>query len=146
MVGIIITGHGNFGSGLTSSLKLIAGEPQAYETVDFIEAYSTEDLDRELRAAIDRLDDCEGIIVLSDLPGGSPFKTAVMITQDYKKPIEVIAGTNLPMLIELSMARTMMEDMSMLVAMALNTGKEQVVKFEMKTPKTKVANDDEGGI
>ena len=98
MIGLIVTGHGNFASGLTSSLKLIAGEPKNYVAVDFLESYSVEDLERELNKAFDELKDCEGILVLSDLGGGSPFKTAVM-TGYPKGNVEVIAGSNLPMLI-----------------------------------------------
>lgn len=133
MVGLIITGHGKFATGLTSSVNLIGGEQANYEAVDFLAEYSTDDLDRELRKAMDNLKDCEGIIVMADLPGGSPFKTAVIAGQDYKD-VRVIAGTNLPMICEIAMARTMIEDIDSLVDMALNTGKDQIVKFEMKKP------------
>ncbi|MDF9825491.1 PTS system N-acetylgalactosamine-specific IIA component [Breznakia sp. PF5-3] len=140
MIGIVVTGHGNFGSGLTSSVNLIAGNPAHYEYVDFLEDYSTDDLDRELRKAFDRLKECDGIIVMSDLPGGSPFKTAVMVAQDYEN-IEVIGGTNLPMICEITMARTMIDDMDALVDMALNTGKAQIVKFELKKADKAEASD-----
>lgn len=143
MIGLIVTGHGNFATGLTSSMNLIGGEQANYEAVDFLAEYSTEDLDRELRKAMDNLKDCEGIIVMSDLPGGSPFKTAVIAGQDYNN-VKVIAGTNLPMIVEIAMARTMIEDLDMLVDMALNTGKDQIVKFEMK--KTAQPAADEDGI
>lgn len=133
MIGLVVTGHGNFGSGLTSSVNLIAGNQENYEYVDFVESFSTDDLDRELRKAFDKLANCEAIVVLSDLPGGSPFKTAVMVAQDYSN-IHVIGGTNLPMLCEITMARTMIEDADALVDMALNTGKDQIVKFELKKP------------
>ena len=53
MIGLIVTGHGNFASGLTSSLKLIAGEPKNYVAVDFLESYSVDDLERELTKALD---------------------------------------------------------------------------------------------
>lgn len=133
MIGLIITGHGNFATGLTSSINLIAGEQGNYEAVDFLAEYSTDDLDRELRKAMDNLKDCDGIIVMADLPGGSPFKTAVIAGQDYKD-VQVVAGTNLPMICEIAMARTFVEDINALVDMALNTGKDQIVKFEMKKP------------
>lgn len=133
MIGLIITGHGNFATGLTSSVNLIGGEQKNYVAVDFLAEYSTDDLDRELRKAMDSLSECDGIIVFSDLPGGSPFKTAVICGQDYKN-VHVIAGTNLPMLCEISMARAFVEDIDTLVEMALNTGKDQIVKFEMKKP------------
>ncbi|MEF2782224.1 PTS galactosamine/N-acetylgalactosamine transporter subunit IIA [Erysipelotrichaceae bacterium HCN-30851] len=131
MIGLIVTGHGNFASGLTSSLKLIAGEPKNYVAVDFLESYSVEDLERELNKAFDELKDCEGILVLSDLGGGSPFKTAVM-TGYPKGNVEVIAGSNLPMLIEVNMGRQFIEDLNTLTEMAVNTGKDQVVRYEFK--------------
>lgn len=133
MIGLIITGHGKFASGLTSSVDLIGGEQSNYEAVDFLAEFTTDDLDRELRKAMDNLKDCEGIIVMADLPGGSPFKTAVIAGQDYKN-VHVLAGTNLPMICEIAMARTMIDDIESLVNMALTTGKDQIVKFEMKVP------------
>ena len=96
MIWLIVTGHGNFATGLTSSLKLIAGDPQNYVAVDFPQEYSVEDLERELTKALDSLKDCDGILVLSDLGGGSPFKTAVMVGYP-RGNVEVLAGTNLPM-------------------------------------------------
>ena len=123
MIGLIVTGHGNFASGLTSSLKLIAGEPKNYVAVDFLE--------RELTKALDELKDCEGVLVLSDLGGGSPFKTAVMVGYP-RGNVEVVAGTNLPMLIEVNMGRQFVEELGMLTEMAMNTGKDQVVRYEFK--------------
>ena len=131
MIGIIVTGHGHFGSGLTSSLNLIGGEQKNYQYVDFIQEYSVEDLERELNKAMDALKECEGILVLSDLAGGSPFKTAVVCGAS-RGNVEVIGGTNLPMLIEVSMARQFVEDFESLTNMALSTGKDQVVKYEFK--------------
>lgn len=132
MIGILVTGHGNFATGLTSSVKLIAGLPQNYEAVDFLESYGVEELAEKLSEAMDRLSGCEGILVFSDLAGGSPFKTAVEVGMTKGKRVEVLAGTNLGMIIELSMARGFIEDMDILVNMALDTGKSQVVKFKLK--------------
>ncbi|MGL5540306.1 MAG: PTS galactosamine/N-acetylgalactosamine transporter subunit IIA [Erysipelotrichaceae bacterium] len=129
MIGLIVTGHGNFGTGLTSSLHLIGGEQDAYVAIDFTQEMSVEDLEKRLQEAYSTLAECDGILVLSDLAGGSPFKTAVLTAMGSEK-VQVIGGTNLPMLIEVSMARRFVEDLSTLVEMALNTGKSQVVKFE----------------
>lgn len=143
MIGLIITGHGQFASGLTSSVDLIGGQQKEYEAVDFLSSYSTDDLDRELRKAMDNLKGCEGIIVMSDLPGGSPFKTSVIAAQDYAN-VRVIAGANLPMICEIAMARTMIDDIDSLVDMAINTGKDQIVKFEMSKPSAQPADDADG--
>ncbi|MEG1474553.1 MAG: PTS galactosamine/N-acetylgalactosamine transporter subunit IIA [Longicatena sp.] len=131
MIGLIVTGHGNFASGLTSSLNLIAGETENYVAVDFLADYSVEDLERELTKAFETLKDCEGVLVLSDLGGGSPFKTAVTIGYPMGN-VEVLAGTNLPMLIEVNMARKFVEELDALTNMAMSTGKDQVVRYEFK--------------
>ena len=144
MVGILVTGHGNFATGLTSSVNLIAGMPQKYEAVDFLESYGVEQLAEKLSEAMDRLSDCEGILVFSDLAGGSPFKTAVEVGMTKSNRVEVLAGTNLGMIIELSMARGFIEDMDTLVNMALETGKSQVVHFQFAQPVEQ--NEDEDGI
>ena len=130
MIGIITTGHGNFATGLTSSLNLIAGKAENYVAVDFLGEESVEDLRANLTSAMDSLSNCEGILVFSDLAGGSPFKTAVEVKMTRDQKIEVVAGTNLPMIIEITMARAFVEDLDMLTNMALTTGKDQVMKYE----------------
>ena len=123
MIGIIITGHGNFGTGLTSSVKLIAGMPECYETVDFIQEHSVDDLEANLNNAIDKLKECtDGIIIFTDLVGGSPFKTSVEISLKREEKIVVLCGTNLGMLIETSMGRNFITDVNTLADMAMGTG------------------------
>ena len=63
MLGIIVTGHGHFATGLTSSLDLIAGPQKEYVAVDFEQNDSTDDLEKKLRAAFEELKGSNGIIV-----------------------------------------------------------------------------------
>ena len=142
MIGLIVTGHGHFATGLTSSIDLIAGPQDNYVAVDF-DGEGTEKLENDLKAAIEKLSGCEGIIVFSDLAGGSPFKTAAIVTADNPN-VKVIAGTNLPMLCEIAMARTMIEDLDMLVSSALNVGKDGVQLFEMPEIADEEPEDGEG--
>lgn len=131
MIGLIVTGHGNFGSGLTSSLNLIAGEQENYQYVDFTK--EVDELRDDLDKAMDALKDCEGILVLSDLVGGSPFKTAVEVGFP-RGNVEVVGGSNLPMLVEISMTRKFMTDATAkdLAEAAVNTGKDQILRYEFK--------------
>jgi len=130
MIGIIVTGHGNFATGITSAVNLIAGKQQDYESVDFASLDNTDMLSQHLKEALDKLSHCEGIIVFADLLGGSPFKMAVELA--YGKPdIAVLAGTNLGEVIEISMLRTMENDFETLVSKATETGKAQHVRFVM---------------
>lgn len=131
MIGLLVTGHANFGTGITSSVNLIAGEQEAYQAVDFLPTYSTEDLTREITKALDELKDCEGVIIFTDLMGGTPFNVSAQIGHG-KENIRIVAGTNLPMLVEIVMSRKFMDNMDELVDSVLETGKEQVTKYEFK--------------
>lgn len=131
MIGLIVTGHANFGSGMTSSVNLIAGEQEAYRYVDFLPTYGTEELTEEIAKAMDELKDCEGIIIFTDLMGGSPFNVAASLGYG-KENVRIVAGTNLPMLVEIVMSRKFMDDLDGLVESVLETGKEQVTKYEFK--------------
>lgn len=131
MIGLIISGHGKFASGLHTSLKLIGGEPCNIEFVDFEETDSTEDLKKKYYTSLKSLDNCDTILALSDLAGGSPFKTLVEVKTEIEKPMEVIGGTNLPMLLEISMTKDIIGDLHSLSESAIEIGKSGVVKFEL---------------
>ncbi|ERI95412.1 PTS system fructose IIA component [Clostridiales bacterium oral taxon 876 str. F0540] len=130
MVGLIISGHGNFASGLHTSLKLIAGEAESIEFVDFEEKDSTEDLKKKYYASLQSLAGCDSILALSDLAGGSPFKTLVEVKTEIDKPMEVIGGANLPMLLDISMTKDIIGDLHSLSEAAIEVGKCGVVKFK----------------
>lgn len=128
MIGLIVTGHANFGSGLTTSLELICGKPTQYKYVDFLSEYSVEDLESELKKAIVSLSDCEGILICSDLIGGSPFKSSVILSTGHEN-IRVVAGTNLGMLVEVNMSRQFVENIDDLANQAVDTGRASVMKY-----------------
>ncbi|MFU7517203.1 PTS galactosamine/N-acetylgalactosamine transporter subunit IIA [Clostridium sp. HCS.1] len=129
MIGLIVTGHGNFASGLTSSLKLIEGNNlNNYEFVDFEVTDSVEVLEEKLNKAFDSLKDCDGILVLCDLIGGSPFKSATIIGGKNDN-VEIVAGTNLPMLIEVNMLRQFQSDLKSLTDQAIEAGKSMISKY-----------------
>ena len=132
MIGIVVTGHGNFASGVTSALKLICGMPESLEIVDFPQEDGIDQLRAKLNTAFNNLSECPSILVFSDLAGGSPFKTAVEESMHYDKPIVVLAGTNLGSLIETTMSRAFVEDIEQLAASAISTGKDQVLRYENK--------------
>lgn len=141
MIGLLISGHGNFASGLRTSLKLIAGESCNTEFVDFEEKDSTEDLKKKYYASLKNLDNCDSILALSDLAGGSPFKTLVEVKTEIEKPMEVIGGTNLPMLLEISMTKDISGNLDSLSESAVEVGKSGVVKFELIVHKDEESED-----
>lgn len=129
MIGIIITGHGHFATGMASSLEVIAGKKENVAFVDFDDD-STDSLANKLTDAMHSLSHLDGILVLADLTGGSPFKTAVECGMKCDKKVEVIGGINLPMVIELTMAREFIADLENLTTMGLKTGKDNITRFE----------------
>ncbi|ACH63931.1 PTS galactosamine/N-acetylgalactosamine transporter subunit IIA [Aliivibrio fischeri] len=97
MIGIVVSGHINFATGVESAVKAIAGEQEQMEFVDFVESMSTDELEQALRAAAKRVDSGEGVLFLTDIPGGSPANRALTILMDTEN-VELIGGANLPMI------------------------------------------------
>ena len=144
MIGLVVTGHGLFAEGMHSSAKMIAGENEHIKYVCFKEGMGLEDLAEKLNAAYTELADCDGIVVLSDLPGGSPFKTAVECSMSHPdKNIVVLSGTNLPMIITGSTMLSFESDPQALADELLFEGKDNVVRFELAA---RVEVEEEDGI
>lgn len=131
MIGFILTGHGHFADGIKSALDMVAGDQEAFEIVPF-EGSAAATYGDDLRAAITKMrGECEeGVIVFVDLLGGTPFNQSMMITAEQDS-IQVVAGTNLPMLIDIVMARTPDSAIADLVAEAVEVGKEGVCHMEL---------------
>ena len=133
---MIITGHGHFATGMESAMELIGGKQEYISAVDFASLDNIEVLEKKLKDAETALSDCEGIIVFTDLIGGSPFKTAVSLWASNHK-FSILSGTNLGELLEIAMSRTMDgSNLDSLTCQALSTGRLQLVKFELPKEET----------
>ncbi|WP_330985595.1 MULTISPECIES: PTS galactosamine/N-acetylgalactosamine transporter subunit IIA [Enterobacterales] len=104
MLGIILTGHGGFASGLTQAMKQILGEQPKFIAVDFPESSTTALLTTQLTEAMQTLTGCEEIVFLTDLLGGTPFRVASTLAMQTPG-CEVITGTNLQLLLEMALER-----------------------------------------
>ena len=99
MVGIIIASHGEFAAGIKQSGSMIFGEQEKVEAVVFMPSEGPDDLQRKLQEAIAKVDS-EEILFLVDLWGGSPFNQANKLFEEAPEKRAIVAGLNLPMLIE----------------------------------------------
>ena len=99
MVGIIIASHGEFAAGIKQSGSMIFGEQEKVESVVFMPSEGPHDLQRKLQEAIAKVDS-EEILFLVDLWGGSPFNQANKLFEEAPEHRAIVAGLNLPMLIE----------------------------------------------
>ena len=80
MIGIILSGHGEFASGLYSSIQLIAGEQENFQAIDFSEGMSSEELQEKFNEAAENVDQGQGVVIFTDIPGGTPFNQAVILS------------------------------------------------------------------
>ncbi|MBY4797476.1 PTS sugar transporter subunit IIA [Collinsella sp. AGMB00827] len=145
MIGFILTGHGQFSTGLKSAIDMVAGDQPAFQIVPF-EGSAAATYGDDLRAAITAMrEECEGVLVFVDLLGGTPFNQAMMISADVSD-VEVVTGTNLPMLIELLLTRSGASSLTALAEQAVAVGKTGITRQSIATLAAAAADDDEDGI
>ena len=88
---------------MASAVKAIAGEQENMVFIDFIESISPDELEQQMRAAIQSMS-CEQVVFLTDLPGGTPCNRAMAIMMENPS-VEVLAGVNLPMIVNAAFER-----------------------------------------
>ena len=145
MIGFILTGHGHFSTGLKSALDMIAGPQEAFEIVAFTEEEAGAYGDT-LRAAVKAMrEKTDGVLIFCDLMGGTPFNQSMMITAEQDN-ISVVAGTNLPMLIELLLTRGAGSSLNELADQAVSVGQMGIVHKALEAAPVDDEDDDEDGI
>lgn len=135
MTGIIVTGHAQFAEGVTSSLNLIAGKQQNYDTINY-DGGSTEEYTKKLRDKVDEMFlKCENVLILTDLTGGTPFQMSALMTQELNN-VRVVGGINVGFLIEVSMMRNIEEDIDALLETVIEHSRESMSVFNLDNLKT----------
>lgn len=140
MNGVILTSHGNFASGLYSTVSMIAGEFENIRIVEFHEDDILEDLDQKLVEAYDSLD-YENTVVLTDLAGGTPFNRSVMSLSN-KEHIEFLAGANFAMVYQALSSET--KNLDEYIQEILDTSRESITKFDLQDNTSEEDDDLEG--
>jgi len=110
---------------------MLLGEQENVGWIDFVPGENAETLIEKYTAQLSRLDTSSGVLFLVDTWGGSPFNAASRIVVD-KEQYEVVAGVNIPMLVETLMARDDNPTFDELVALAVETGREGVKALKAK--------------
>ena len=106
MIGMILVTHGNLAEEFVHAMEHVVGDQTDVETVCIGPNDDMERRRSEIADAIVKVDSGAGVIILTDLFGGTPSNLAISLMQAGK--VEVIAGINLPMLIRLAKARECM--------------------------------------
>lgn len=76
MVGVVVAGHGGFAAGMAANVKMLAGSDAELKAVDFADGMDVEVFEKQLAEAIDSYADCEAVLVLADIAGGTPYNRA----------------------------------------------------------------------
>lgn len=97
MIGILMVTHGHFSEGIEESARMLLGEQEQFLSLCLTEADDVDDFRRSVAEGIDSLDTGDGVLVLVDIFGGSPFNTAACWLKN--KNIDCITGLNFPMLV-----------------------------------------------
>lgn len=137
-IAIVIGTHGWAAEQLIKTAEMLLGEQQNVGWIDFVPGENAETLIEKYQARLTDLDTSKGVLFLVDTWGGSPFNAASRIVVD-KENYEVIAGVNIPMLVEAFMARDDDPSFDELVAVAVETGREGVRALKAKEPEPVVA-------
>ena len=103
MIGIVLVTHGRLGSEFRAALEHVVGPQKQIESVGIGPDDDIEQRRQDIISAVARVDGGTGVVVLTDMFGGTPSNLAISIMNGAN--IEVIAGVNLPMLIKLASVR-----------------------------------------
>ncbi|MCS2154668.1 PTS mannose transporter subunit IIAB [Scandinavium goeteborgense] len=130
-IAIVIGTHGWAAEQLLKTAEMLLGEQENVGWIDFVPGENAETLIEKYNAQLAKLDTTKGVLFLVDTWGGSPFNAASRIVVD-KENYEVIAGVNVPMLVETFMGRDDNPSFDELVAVAVETGREGVKALKAK--------------
>ncbi len=123
MSGLGLVTHGGLASEVIVAMEHVVGPQERVEAICIGPDDDMEGRRDDIARAIAKVDDGDGVIILTDLFGGTPSNLAISLMKSDK--IEVIAGVNLPMLIRLEGARKAM-DVRSAVAAAREAGRKYI--------------------
>jgi len=123
MIGVVLVTHGRLAQEFRTALEHVVGKQQKFATISIDPSDNIENRRDDIVKAIESVDGGQGVIVVSDMFGGTPSNLAISMME--RKNLEVIAGANLPMLIKIASIRneSSLEDT---VAQALYSGRKYI--------------------
>lgn len=97
---LIVTGHGNYATGIESTVKLLAGGLKNVSFIDFTGDMDENNLSKKFN---DEIKNDDQIVFICDLLGGTPFKEAVKLSMTSDKEISVTCGCNVGAIMEVGL-------------------------------------------
>ena len=123
MIGIVLVTHGRLAEEFRHAVEHVVGPQSQLETVSIGAEDDMEQRRLDIVEAVARADSGSGVIILTDMFGGTPSNLAISVMNPGR--VEVIAGINLPMLIKLSSVRAE-DDMALALTEAQTAGRKYI--------------------
>ena len=124
MVGILIVSHGSLSEALIASVEFLVGNLKRIRGVSIWPKDKEKEVRDRIQKEIEEVDDGDGVVILTDILGGTSTNLSLSFLQDEK--IEVVTGVNVPMLLTLSSyrkERSLME----IGRMIKNSGRRSII-------------------
>lgn len=103
MIGLVLVTHGRLAAEFRAALEHVVGRQERIATLAVGPEDNIDERRQDILNAVTEVDDGSGVIILTDMFGGTPSNLAISVMQAGR--IEVVAGANLPMLIKLASVR-----------------------------------------
>ena len=123
MIGLVVVTHGNLATEMISALEHVVGPQPEVASVCIGPEDDMEERRAEIMERVEQVDSGEGVVVLTDMFGGTPSNLAISILD--RANVEVIAGINLPMLVKLASVRKT-EPLAQAVEAAQEAGRKYI--------------------
>ncbi|MFZ6864253.1 PTS sugar transporter subunit IIA [Undibacterium sp. Ji67W] len=127
MVGILLMTHAPLGSAfIQAAAHVFRGKPERIEAIDVIADQNTDEVNQLAHAAVQRLNDGSGVLVMTDIMGGTPSNCCRQLGAPDQ--VAIIAGISLPMLLRAITYRQ--DELDVVVEMALAGGQNGAVRID----------------
>lgn len=123
MIGVVVVTHGQLAQELVASAEMVVGEVRFLGQVSIGWHEDVNDSRREIEAAIRRVDQGKGVLVLTDMFGGTPSNIAFSFLKTEK--VEIVTGVNLPMIIKFA-SQTGHESLAELARQVRDQGQKSI--------------------
>jgi PTS system mannose-specific IIA component len=123
MIGMVLVTHGRLAIEFRAAMEHVVGPQDQVETITIGPDDDMDQRRRDIVAAVERVDTGDGVVILTDMFGGTPSNLAISVMNGEKT--EVVAGINLPMLIKLASVRSEC-DLEKAVVQAQDAGRKYI--------------------
>jgi PTS system mannose-specific IIA component len=124
VIGVVVVTHGQLAAELVNAAEAIVGDLPRFAAVSIGWHDDTDDAREEIRQAIARLQGESGVLVLTDMFGGTPTNLGLSFVEPDR--VEVVTGVNLPMLIKLSSLRQAQPELLAVARELRETGRNAI--------------------